>query len=64
MELLDTVVVSLILFGAALYLYKIFKPKKKGDGTGCGCGTVDCKVPKAKIIKESGSNEAAKQTHR
>lgn len=54
MRILDTVIVALILLGAALYLYAVFRPKKK-DGPGCGCGTVDCKVPKANLQKQPKS---------
>ncbi len=59
MENLDTIIVGLILTGAVLYLYKVFKPKKNGGG-GCGCGTADCKVPKTKI-KPPTENGAKRQ---
>lgn len=49
MKILDTVLVSLILLGAAFYLYRVFKPKSKSGGGSCGCGTTDCKAPQPKI---------------
>ncbi len=51
MNILDSVLVALILLGAAAFLYKTFKPKKGGGG--CGCGSVDCKVPKPKITPKN-----------
>ncbi len=51
MQTVETIIVGLILLGAALYLYKTFKPKPNGGG--CSCGTVDCKVPKPKIRNTS-----------
>lgn len=51
MALIETILVGLIIFGAVLYLYQTFKPKK-GKGRSCGCGTSNCKVPKATIIKK------------
>jgi len=51
MHLLETTIVALIVLGAGLYLYKVFRPRKK-DGPSCGCGSVDCKVPKPKIHKK------------
>jgi hypothetical protein len=48
MHLLDIAIVSLIILCAALYLYKVFRPRKN-KGASCGCGSVDCKVPKPKI---------------
>lgn len=47
----EIAIVGLIQLGAALYLCKTFRPKKKDSSGGCGCGTTDCKVPKPKIDK-------------
>lgn len=51
MKTIEIIIVTLIVLAALIYLYRTFKPKS-GKGGGCGCGTVDCKVPKAKITKE------------
>jgi|TARA_B110000093_G_C12951921_1_gene403031 hypothetical protein len=48
MNYLEIILVGLIVFGAAFYLYQTFFPKKKG-GSSCGCGTSECKVPKVTI---------------
>jgi hypothetical protein len=56
MKTVEIIIVGLIVLGAALYLYKTFKPKPKGSG-GCGCGTVDCKVPKPTIKPVTDKNE-------
>jgi len=53
---MEIVIVTLIVLGALLYLYRTFKPKS-GSGGGCGCGTVDCKVPKATIKKPENRNK-------
>ena len=60
MKTIELIIVALVVLGALLYLYRAFKPKS-GSGGGCGCGTVDCKVPKARIVKK---DEATKQTPR
>lgn len=49
MQIIEIIIVALIVLGALVYLYRTFRPKKRGSGGGCGCGTVDCKVPKPKI---------------
>jgi len=56
MKTMEIVIVTLIVLGALLYLYRTFKPKS-GSGGGCGCGTVDCKVPKATIKKPENRNK-------
>jgi hypothetical protein len=48
MKYLEIILVGLIVFGAAFYLYQTFFSKKKG-GSSCGCGTSECKVPKVTI---------------
>ena len=50
METVEIIIVALIILGALVYLYRTFRPNKKGSG-GCGCGATDCKVPKPKIRK-------------
>ncbi len=47
MNWLDIIFVALCLIAATLYLAKAFNPKRNKGG--CGCGTVNCKVPKAKL---------------
>jgi len=57
MRFLDSILVALILLGAAIFLYKTFRPKKSKGGS-CGCGTVDCKVPKVNLKSEGTNSEA------
>jgi hypothetical protein len=52
MKYLEIILVGAILLGAVFYLHKTLFPKKKG-GSSCGCSTSDCKVPKAKIEKNT-----------
>lgn len=44
MHHMEALVVAAVVLGAALYLWKAFKPKNGGGN--CGCGNTVCKLPK------------------
>ncbi|NCG08025.1 MAG: FeoB-associated Cys-rich membrane protein [Verrucomicrobia bacterium] len=44
MEFLDRILVFLVLGGAMVFLYRVFRRKK--DKRGCGCGTDKCPTRK------------------